>query len=158
VTRTLLDVAASASRMPEALQKGQKAGVSAAALVITREVRQRTRAATGGDMRLSGVGLRGARVGARYDVRGVENPVALVRATGPYHLLERDTRAHGIAPRKRRRTRALRFRDGTFAASVQHPGTRGRHTFEKSVDAKRDEAARAFEQKIVQSVEKGWFR
>lgn len=73
------------------------------------------------------VGHRVARgkVNVRYDIRG---DTALVRFTGPAHLALNPTVAHRIEPRRRRRggrRRALTI-NGGFAASADHPGTRGK--------------------------------
>lgn len=65
------------------------------------------------------------RVGVRYDVRGDS---AIVKFTGPAHIALNPTAAHRIEPRRRRRggrRRALTINDG-FAASADHPGTRGK--------------------------------
>lgn len=106
---------------------------------------------------LSGVGKRGARLGVSYNVRGFYgNPTALVRATGPFHLIERDTAPHQI-PRtassrriklesgrlsaKRELTgrtlsgrKRLRLPGGWVMGPVSHPGTKGKHPFERGVN------------------------
>lgn len=134
MAKDLHDLARMMRDLPDELQKAQRRGVQKVALAVTTEIRGSIRTATGGDMRLSG-SKRGARVGARFDVRGQENPTAVVRATGPLHLLEHDTKPHDIAPKKRRRdgkkVRALRLADGSFRAVVHHPGTRAKKPFEK---------------------------
>ncbi len=93
------------------------------------------RAAPGGRMR--GVGKRGARVGARYDVTGPQT--AFVKATGPLHLLERDTKEH-VIPKERARGRrqgrpVLKIGDRFVTGPIAHPGTKGKHPFEKAVVA-----------------------
>ncbi len=153
MTRTMLDFAESCQRFPEELQKAQARGVRRAALHVTRSVRGEIRAATNGDMEMSGVGLRGARVGARYDIKGTVNPTALIRATGPLHLIERDTRPHEIKRRKRRGKKALRMADGRFVSgAVQHPGTRGKRPFAKGVDATKESAPRVFDAEIQRAM------
>src|SRR5262245_32516577 len=116
------------------LPASMAAATGKAALHVTSSVRDATRADSGGDMRLSGVGLRGARVGARYDVKGTQNPVALIRATGPMHFLERGAGPHQIRPRRRRGKRALSTPYGP-RASVQHPGSPGKQTWSRGVAA-----------------------
>jgi hypothetical protein len=126
------------ARLPEELQKAQKRGVNAAAFHVTSAIRDEIRAATG-DMKLSGVGARGAKVGARYNVKGTVNPTAIIRASGPLQLIERDTAPHAIIPRGKRRGkrgtllkgRKAMYFDDQFRAAVMHPGTRGKHPFEK---------------------------
>lgn len=76
--------------------------VGAAALAIKDTTLPLVRAATGGDGKLSGVGRNGAKVGVRYDVRGTVNATALIRATGPAQLVERDVKPHFVFPRKAR--------------------------------------------------------
>lgn len=79
--------------------------------------------ASGGDLRMSGVGRSGARVGVRY----LPTPVGtVVQATGPVHLLERPSKAHEITPRKRARARRARALATPYGprARVWHPGVR----------------------------------
>lgn len=130
--------------------------VEAAALFTVRMARASIRAGSGGDSRLSNVGRNGARVGARYDIQGARNPTALVRATGPLHLLDNPTKPHQITAKvKKGRSRASRSAfynaifggDGGFANTtpmrtpygpryrVNHPGTKGKQTWKRAVDA-----------------------
>lgn len=168
MARDLADLAASAARTAEALPAAQKRGVTRAALHVTKVVRSEIASATGGDSRLSGVGKKGARVGAKYDVVGEVNPSALIKGTGPLHLLERDTRAHLIWPkgrtfaatrrggvRRRGTTRALKIGPG-YAAYAAHPGTRGKHTFERAWKAAAPEAARIFANEVRDTFRKAW--
>lgn len=150
----LAGVARMASRLPEELSKAQRQGVQRSALTITRAMRQEVKQATGGDNRLSGVGKRGARIGAKYDIKGSINPTAIVRATGPAQLVEHDVRAHSIAPRRRRgKARgALRFKDGSYAARASHPGTKAKRPYEKGYLAKRDEAGQQFDKAVQQAI------
>lgn len=145
-TSTPAQAAAKLRRFANDLDKYAGEGVNRAALEYTTAVRRAYRLRTG-DGRLSGVGVRGARVGARYD-RLPGRETALVRATGPAHLIEGDTKAHVIVPRKRRGKRAVATPYGP-RASVQHPGTRGRPTFFPTVYAKTAAAAREFAKPLV---------
>lgn len=73
--------------------------------------------------RLRNVGKSGAKLGVRYDVKGTSNPTALVRATGPWHLIENPSKPHTITPRKRGGFKAIGTPFGP-RRSVQHPGVR----------------------------------
>lgn len=132
--RSMLDFAASCNAMPDALQAGQMKGVRAASLYVVRGIRAEIMVATGGDNRLSGVGKNGKRVGARYDIKGRVNPTALIKATGPLHLIERDTSAHEIKAKRRRGGNAALKVGDKFYRSVEHPGTRAKRPFGKGVD------------------------
>lgn len=83
-----------------------------------------------------------AKLGARFDIKGIGHPTALVRYTGPAHLLNNPTGAHTINPRGRTRTaggrkrggaKALKFGQGQFAAYARHPGTSGKGFFQRAV-------------------------
>ena len=63
------------------------------------------------------VGRSGSRLGVRYDVKGIGNPTALVRATGPWQIVENDTRAHVIAAARLGTKNAIRARTGEIALS-----------------------------------------
>lgn len=83
--------------------------------------------------RLRNVGKRGARLGVWWDVKDFgANTIGVIRATGPWQIIEWDTAPHQI-PRQRRRgrTRYVRFPDGGVRRSVQHPGTRGKRPWAK---------------------------
>lgn len=145
------------------MEKNVAGSVGKAAQVLKASVEANLRSAVGSDLRMSGVGKAGAKVGVRYTVKGTQNPTALLRATGPVHLVERDNKAHVILPRgvgrvQGRRTKAnrraakqdlynalfggsvgrgvkpLAFGNGRFAYRVRHPGTKGKHPFEKGVE------------------------
>lgn len=152
MTRTLADLSVSLAAMPQAMQRGQRRGVAKAALHVTRSVRREILLVTG-DNKLSGVGRRGARVGAGYNVKGRVNPTALITARGPLHLVERDTGAHSIEPRRRRargnrkRRAALKF-GATYAMSADHPGTRGQRPFGKGVDRTKKDVAKIIEDEV----------
>jgi hypothetical protein len=165
--RDLGDLAASAARTADALQGAQAQGVRRAAVYATTMIRNEIRSATG-DMRLSGVGRKGARVGARFDVKGTRNPTALIRATGPLHLIERDTGPHSIYPkgqtfattrkgnvRRRGTSRALKIGEG-YAAYAEHPGTRGKHPFQKGVAKAAPETPRIFQREVRAAIAKAW--
>lgn len=140
--------------LPRDLQAAQRRGVAKGALHVTRGMRDEVRAATG-DMKLSGVGKRGARVGAKYTVKGTTNPTAVVKATGPAQLLEHDTKPHTIAPRRRRgqsKARALRLADGRFVASVQHPGTRAKKPYEKGFLKTRGQTGPIFDREVQAAI------
>jgi hypothetical protein len=151
VAKTLTDLAGQLAALPDELVKAQRRGVQRGALHVTRAIREEIRAATGGDMKLSGVGRKGARVGARYTVGGTVEPSAVVRATGPLQLIERDTKPHSIVPRPRRgqkRRKALRLANGKFAAAVNHPGTRGKEPFGRGVVRTRGDTGRIFDAEV----------
>jgi hypothetical protein len=93
--------------------------------------------------RLSGVGRRGAKIDVRYKTAAWGNHgwQSVIFATGPFQLIERDTRPH-IEPRQNSTSRGKkRFvvipnpssGEGVYRL-VHHPGTRGKHTFERGVE------------------------
>jgi hypothetical protein len=180
MSRDLLDLAASAKRVADSMEGTQTRAVHKAALHTVRLVRAEIRAATG-DMRLSGVGRKGARVGAKYDVMGTRNPTALIKATGPMQLIERNTSPHGIQPRGYRVSKrwlnavakgklaadsdpvylgggkALKF-GGGFYRRAMHPGTRGQHPFRRGVDRAAPDTPRIFQREIRALVAREWVR
>jgi hypothetical protein len=156
---SLADLTRMVSALPGELQQAQVAGVRKSALLITRSIRDEIRTATGGDSRLSGVGRRGARVGARFDVKGSVNVTALIRATGPMQLIEFDTSPHDIQGRKRRRAArgggkvgVLRFADGGFSMTAHHPGTTGKHPFRRGWVKSRHRAGPTFDAEVQRAI------
>jgi hypothetical protein len=150
-------------RATDEIANAGKSGVEQVSLELTKRARRNIAGASGGDSRLSGVGARGAKVGARYKVRGTtENPSALVSAEGPLHLIERDTKAHTETPR--RLNPSSRRRSGPNALStpygprrsVTHPGTKGQHPFERAVDATAPDALRIFQRELGQALRRAF--
>lgn len=80
--------------------------------------------------KLRGVGKSGGKWNVRYRVTGYQDVVGTLRFTGAVHLMNNDTAAHEIAPRRKK---ALAFSDGGVRLGpVQHPGTKGKKFFERA--------------------------
>ena len=108
--------------------------VKEGSLIVKTSVLAHMTVASGGDLKLSGVGKKGARIGARYNVGGAgEDAKSLVYATGPVQLIENDTKA-GPRPHKRRRGRGRKRFIGPIQSGY-HPGTKGKHPWAKGVAA-----------------------
>jgi hypothetical protein len=117
--------------------------------------------AVGADLRMSRVGPKGARLGVASDVKQGQTPTAMVRATGPWQLIEGDTDPHVILPRgvgrAKGRSKAARHAarqelyNALFGSGpgrqvtplrtpfgprnrVLHPGTKGKHPFANGVE------------------------
>ena len=158
----LAGLARFAHELPGELQKAQVRGVNQAALHVTKAIRLEIRSVAGAGMRLSGVGRRGARVGARYDVKGTVNPTAIVRATGPLHFVEHDMPPHRITPRGRRRrkrgngflsgAKALKLANGQIVAGALHPGTTGSRPFEKGYLKSRGDTGRIYDAEVQRAI------
>lgn len=89
----------------------------------------------------------------RYDLTRGAEPSALVRFTGPFHLVNNPTKAHEIVAGKGRRKKAKALRIGeNVRASAQHPGTRGKHIFE----AGRDTSGRTVPRIMAAQLVQGW--
>lgn len=136
-------------------QANRKA-VSAAALVYKQSALASATVDTGGDLKLSKWGwnptkgtYRAPKLGAYYDVKGYENATAIMRPKpiGLWVFLEAGAKPHTIAlrTRGRRRRKGLALADGGFARSVQHPGTKGRRTWRRGIEAGTKPAMRTFE-------------
>lgn len=76
-------------------------------------------------------------VSARYDV-SADGKSAIVTYVGPAHLVNNPTRPHRIEPRRRRGVRGRRRGataltiEGNVRMWANHPGTSGKHFFEKA--------------------------
>lgn len=120
--------------------------------------------------------IAGAKWGVRFDVKGFNNPSALLKVVGPFHLVEGDTRAHRIyrkvARKKGRgsarinkqqalnevfggvgayRGGALKLPEG-FRRVVNHPGTKGKGIWKSSQPKIRKAVPRVMSQRIIS----GW--
>jgi len=108
--------------------------VEIAALAVKTSVLAQMQAAGVDNGKLRGVGKKGGRVGVRYDLAG---KTALVRATGPFHLLERDNKDHRIPKVRgsRARKRVVVIPGVGVRAFANVKGSKGKHPWEKGVAA-----------------------
>ena len=132
----LAELAETMERMKKAQEYGQLNGVRRAGRYAVKTIRASVRTAAGGDMRLSGVGAGGARLGVRTgrSKKGLSLQSRLaygvtVYATGPIHLLDAPTGTKEVYPRRRK---ALRF-NGLYAAHALAGPTRGKRSFQAGV-------------------------
>lgn len=113
------------ARMGRLIKEFTLAGETAAArgAMVAKQIHQsEIRSASGGDSVLSGVGKTGGRVGARFDV--LPGGTAVVRATGPLHLLENPSKPHMIPGARRRGARKPLSTPYGPRWRVNHPGVR----------------------------------
>jgi hypothetical protein len=125
-----------AARKFEQLAKGmsglQRETLRQAGLIVKRSVETQMAAAGASTGKLRGVGKRGGRIGVRSDATSAGS--VLVRATGPFHLLESNTKPHRIPSERGGRRRRVVVIPGIGVRSfVQHPGSRGKHPWSKGV-------------------------
>lgn len=149
----------------DAVARVPSAGVNAGALLVTESVRASLGSIAPG-LKLSGVRGSG-KIGARFIAgnTGEGRATALVVATGPVQLIERDTKAHDVFARaggttvlgldgtldSRRRGVQRGGKKALYGKGFEHPvmgrvhtsGTRGQHPFEKGVEAAKPLVARA---------------
>ena len=124
-------------RTADGMRKADRRITERAAMTVKKSA-QRHLAVAAPRGRLN-VGKRGQRVGVRYDMKSDHQ--ALVKMTGPAQLIERDTKAHRI-PREfkgRGRSRARNMKRLVIPGigvrmSANHPGTKGKHPWEKSLE------------------------
>lgn len=147
--QTLLDLSKFASVLPASMRAAERQGTLAAGRYVTKGIRQEIRQDSGGDMRLSG--LRGSkRVGADTDIRTLRGTTIVIKAIGPVHFMEFGTKPHRIYPRKRR---ALKW-GSQYAAYVNHPGTRPKHTFSRGVNKTRPMIGEIFDETVQREIRK----
>lgn len=129
-SRTVAEFTHKIEAAGKALEKADRDIINDAALLAKNTILGEIKGVVP-DLRMSGV--RNAKVNVRYDIKGQSNPTALIKATGPLHLVENDTSAHRIpkAGRRRRKVKTLRLPSGEFRRSVTHPGTKGQQPFAK---------------------------
>jgi hypothetical protein len=91
------------------------------------------KADAGGDLKLSRVRSgKGAAIGARYDLRGMgRESTAEVKATGPVPLIANPSKPHPIPRKNARRRKVLNIPGIGVRASAQHPGTKGKDTWNR---------------------------
>lgn len=141
MSSSVADLSGRLIRVGQDITRANRVGVEKACLA-GKQTMLASMAAAGLGRRISGVGKSGANVNVRYDVRGYQNPVGILRYVGPVHLVNSPTKPHEILPRARQRTAKGNARRGAKAlapkgggwtrASAKHPGTKGKKFAEKA--------------------------
>ena len=154
VSRNPAELARKFDTAARQMQNVNNEAVARAAQVYKATVLAEAAGDVGGDLRMSWSG-RNVRLGARYQVRKGPRPQAVLtpRPAGIWSALSSGTAPHEITPRARRKGRgrrkggatALTVGDG-FAASVQHPGTKGKRTWQRGITKAKPLAMTAFGQ------------
>ena len=110
----------------------------------------------GSDLRLSGVGKRGAKVGVRYDLAGSDR--VTVKATGPLHFVAHPMGAHQIPKKrgKRARRRYAVIPGVGVRAWARHPGTSGKDTWNRGAKRARPKMTKAIDQKTSKIIKRGF--
>lgn len=109
--------------------------------------------------KLRNMGKSGAKIGVRYDIRS--DTYAEVKATGPLHILDNATKPHDIARKKpdygpgSGRGGGVRLSDGRVRRTVKHPGTKGKKTFEKGMEAGKPAALTALRNAHIDAMKRG---
>lgn len=129
------DIAARMTAAQNAADKAAKQTVATAALKAKLAIQ------SGSPARLRGVGKSGAKLGVSYRLSGAgARTTATVRATGPWQLIEEDTRPHVIRSKRRGRKKGRGGQGAIVIPGVgprvaaHHPGTRGKHPWAKGVE------------------------
>ena len=139
-----LEYAGKMFRAGQAAGNAAQVGTAAGAALVKRTI------LAGSPSRLRNVGKTGRNLGVRYTVDTYpDGAKALIFATGPWQIIERDTRPHQI-PRQRVSdsfvgvfghavipggSEAFPHGKRGVRTKVNHPGTRGKRPFEKGVVA-----------------------
>lgn len=146
------------------VERATEMGLKAGGQLVKITALAQLAAAGAGSGRMSGVGKNGAPIGVGYDILKASNGEAAVRVKVKgkgAHLLERDTKAHTINPKKRRGGAkggkgAVRLADGSFRRSVRHPGTRGKHPWEKALNQSLPQVPKTIQQQISSALAKAF--
>lgn len=139
---SLAQFVAKTQRMAGELGRLENSTVRVAALAVKTSVLAELQVAGVKDGKLRGVGKKGARIGVNFQAVG---NTALVRATGPFQLIESDTKQHRIPKQRgaRARQRYAVIPGVGVRAFANHPGTHGKHPWDKGVVAAAPAAAKA---------------
>lgn len=123
------DLTKRAAKIDTAIKRGARDITLAGAKAGKEAQLDVMRSDAGGDLRLSRVRSgKGAKIGARYDLRG---DTAVIKATGPVPLIANPIKAHRIPRASARRRKVISIPGIGVRASAQHPGTKGKDTWDK---------------------------
>ena len=121
------DLKRRADKIDRAVKTGERDMLRAGAMAAKGAHLDVMKADAGGDLVLSHVRRGGAKIGVSFTVTSNE---AIVKATGPLPLLANPIPSHAI-PKKGRRRKVLSIPGIGVRASAQHPGTKGKDTWNR---------------------------
>jgi hypothetical protein len=151
--KSAADVAKRMQQVGEAARKAQNISVTRAAMAM-KVVHLAGLAQDVPSGRLRNVGKGGAKVGVRYKLHGTSaSPTAIVEATGPWQIINNPAVAHVIVPKKKK---ALHFGSSLFRASVQHPGHRGKQTWQRAEPAAAEAGTKQLNSTMVNAVQQAF--
>jgi len=143
-------------KLARAVESAQPRVLKDGAFAATKIHRKIIKDDVGGESRMSGVGKRGQKVGARFDISGDK---AAISATGPLHLIERRTKPHRI-PRQRKTSRAKKryavIPGVGVRAYAKHPGTRAQHTWTRAAPKAQKAATDAIREEYWRWIKEGF--
>lgn len=134
-----------------ALVTAQKPTLDAAAMEAKKAVLAELDKVTSG-RKLRNVGKKGAKLGVNFKVTG---DTATVKATGPWQIIERNTGPHRINRKSKDKRRALKLPNG-YRRSVPHPGTTGKHPWEKGAKVADDKVPKVMADRYMKAVDNVW--
>lgn len=117
MSRTAAEFAKQFDRMAEALDTEEERALKNAAQHIKNVMLVERNKVTGADGRLSGVGKNGRYLGVRYEFNKATGRV-LMRATGPWQLIERATKSAGIIVGRKTANNRRALSRGTAASTA----------------------------------------
>lgn len=128
----LLGFLAKTAKMEGELRNFERNMVVVTAKAVKTSVEAQMAAAGVQNGKLRGVGKKGQKIGVRYDIVG---KAALVRATGPFHLIERDNKDHRTPKVRgaRARKRVVVIPGVGVRAYANVKGSKGKHPWAKGV-------------------------
>lgn len=103
--RAVRDLSTAIRAYGTATQRASKEMVNRASINAKRVLESELAAAVGSDGRMHNVGSKatkrvgGAKLAVSYDIKGINNPTGLIRAVGPWGLIENGSPAHEIIPK-----------------------------------------------------------
>lgn len=127
-----------------------------AALTVKASVLTQMQVAGVDNGKLRGVGKKGAKIGVRYDF--VNRTTTKVRATGPFHLLERDNKDHRTPKIRgaRAKKRVVVIPGIGVRAFANVKGSKGKHPWAKGVAAAEPVQAKAHGLALVAAMKKAY--
>lgn len=154
--KTVADFAKQAMTFATTLPDVEGKGEQKAALHVTKSIRAELKEVVP-DGRLSGT-KKNAKLSVNYKTRPAGG--VLIKANGPWPLIESDTPAHEIpneakAGRKQRGRSAFKARKTLnipgigFRTTVSHPGTKGQKPFGKGVDKSANDVPKIIRDTVV---------
>lgn len=139
------------------IRAAHRTAPNAAGLIAKNVFLDEAKTATGGSGRLRNVGKSGAELGVGYEVTvNADGARVILRARGPWGIVEKGHKAYEIRPKRRGGKRALSFEGKAFAVVHRSAKSSAKEPWSKGSDKVPDKVSQGLALRYARAATSAW--